>query len=161
MKLKLNDIISTVIDNRGKNPPYYVKNGIPVIDNYLICNNYYPNLKAVNRCIDEETYNNFIRMKTIKDDVLLTLVGNGLGRCCLSPMNTIIIQNTIGLRCNYNIMLQKFLYYTLITKLNIIKGMNRGASQPSAKISDVLSLEINVPNLFTQQHIVDSIINIL
>ena len=157
MKLRLDKIIATIVDNRGKNPPYYVKNGIPVIDNYLICNNYYPNLKAVNRYIDAKTYNSFIRKKTIKDDVLLTLVGNGLGKCCLSPVNTIIIQNTIGLRCNNNKMKKKFLYYTLVTKLEVLKGMNRGASQPSAKVSDVLSLEINVPNLSTQQHIVDSI----
>ena len=157
MKTKLNNVISIIVDNRGKNPPYYVKNGIPIIDNYLIFNNYYPNIKNVNRYIDLDTYKHFIRMKTIKDDVLLTLVGNGLGNCCLSPENTTIIQNTIGLRCKNEIMLQKFLYYTLISHTDAIKGLNRGASQPSAKVSDILSMEIEVPNLPTQQHIVDSI----
>ena len=42
---KLGEIIIDTIDNRGKNPPYYCKSGIPIIDNFMIKNNGYPNLK--------------------------------------------------------------------------------------------------------------------
>ncbi len=35
----LKDLIKDVIDNRGRNPSCYSKNGIPVIDNFMIKNN--------------------------------------------------------------------------------------------------------------------------
>ena len=157
MEYKLKDVVSLIVDNRGKNPPYYTTIGIPIIDNYLIYNNYYPNTKNVNRYIDENILNNFIRVKSIKDDILITLVGNGLGNCCLCPENVVIIQNTIGLRLNNDIALQKFIYYQLTTKTEMIKQLNRGASQPSVKVSDLLDISIELPSIVVQQHIVDTI----
>ena len=32
----IKDVVDVVIDNRGRNPEYYVSQGIPVIDNVLI-----------------------------------------------------------------------------------------------------------------------------
>lgn len=158
MLVKLKDIVSLIVDNRGKNPPYYTSSGIPVIDNYLIANNYYPNLKNVNRYIDDNLLNDFIRIRPMQDDILITLVGNGLGNCCLCPKGAVIIQNTIGLRLNNNIALQKYIYYQLTTKTEVIKQLNRGASQPSAKVSDLLDIEITLPPINNQRHIVDTIL---
>lgn len=157
MQYKLKELVNHIVDNRGKNPPYYTQAGIPVIDNYLINNSYYPNLKNVSRFIDENLFNNFIRCKSQKDDILITLVGNGLGNCCLCPNNTVIIQNTIGLRLNGALCLQKYIFYQLTTKAEQIKQLNRGASQPSAKVSDLLDIKLSVPNLDEQRHIVDTI----
>lgn len=158
---KLRDPILTIVDNRGKNPPYYATSGIPVIDNYLITNNYYPDLSAVNRFIDDNLLVNFIRCKSEKDDVLVTLVGNGLGNICICPENTVIIQNTIGLRFDKNKALQKYMYYQLLTKNKEMRGLNRGASQPSAKVSDLLDLEIKLDTLEEQRHIVNTISSLL
>ena len=158
---KLRDPILAIVDNRGKNPPYYATNGIPVIDNYLITNNYYPDLSAVNRFIDNNLLANFIRCKSEKDDVLVTLVGNGLGSICLCPESAVIIQNTIGLRFDKNKALQKYMYYQLLTKNKEIRGLNRGASQPSAKVSDLLDLEIMLDALEEQHHIVNTISSLL
>ena len=152
----LNSLIDLIIDNRGKNPPYYTNEGIAVIDNSLITNNYYPDISKIKRYIDEQTYNNFIRCKTQKDDVLITLVGNGYGNVSLSPLKTIIIQNTIGLRCNET-CLQKYLYYLLLKNNEKIKQLNRGAAQPSVKVSDLLNIELSVHDIPMQRHIVDTI----
>ena len=58
---RLGDLISYIVDNRGKNPKYYCNEGIPVIDNFMIKNNCYPNLKEANRFIDDYLFNNFVR----------------------------------------------------------------------------------------------------
>ena len=160
MMYSIRDVIYSIVDNRGKNPPYTTTDGIPIIDNYLIANNYYPNLSNVNRYIDDYLLENFIRDKSIKDDVLITLVGNGLGNVCLCPEKAVIIQNTIGLRCN-DLMLQKYLYYFLVTRNSEIKGLNRGASQPSAKVSDLLDIKLDIPSIETQRHIVNTTSSLL
>ena len=157
MICSLNNIVKEIIDNRGKNPPEYTQSGIPVIDNYLISDNYYPDLSKVKRYISLDIYNSFIRKKTIKDDVLITLVGNGYGNVALAPELTIIIQNTIGLRTDSKTCLQKYLYYLLMTRKEAIKGLNRGCAQPSIKVSDLLSLKFELPAIQDQQHIVDII----
>ncbi|MBR3617840.1 MAG: restriction endonuclease subunit S [Acholeplasmatales bacterium] len=153
----LKELLKEIIDNRGKNPPEYVAYGIPVIDNYLIDNNFHPNLTRVNRYISTDTYNNFIRKKTIENDLLITLVGNGYGNITISPKNTIIIQNTIGLRTNEKICLSKYLYYLLLNQKTTIRNLNRGCAQPSIKVSDLLSIDLNIHSLPEQKHIVDTI----
>ena len=155
--LKLSDLIEKIIDNRGKNPDYYCEEGIPVIDNYLINNNYHPKLNLVNRYIDHNIYNSFLRGHIKHDDLLITLVGNGFGNCCLAPNEKVaIIQNTIGLRVNDK-CLSKYLYYLILSKQSKIKLLNRGAVQPSIKVSDLTNIEICVHDINKQQHIVNSI----
>ncbi|MCT7552316.1 restriction endonuclease subunit S [Aliarcobacter butzleri] len=150
---KLQDVIEFVIDNRGRNPKSYQTNGIPVIDNYLITNEGKVNLDNVKRFIDEETYNTFLRKYIEKDDVLMTLVGNGYGQVAITPNEQCaIIQNTIGLRCN-NLNFNKFLYYLLSNNRESLMNLNRGAAQPSIKVGDILELEFNFPPLPTQKKI--------
>ncbi len=152
---ELKEYIDLVIDNRGKNPSEYTTTGVPVIDNYLITDSFHPDLTKVNRYISMDIYNSFIRKKTIENDVLITLVGNGYGNVTLAPKNTIIIQNTVGLRTNLKCN-QVFLYYLLLTQKDNIRNLNRGCAQPSIKVSDLLSLEVDIPSIEIQQHIVDT-----
>ena len=100
---RLSNIIEYMVDNRGKNPPYYTESGIPVIDTFLIADTQYPNADNATRFIDDNLYNNFIRCKNQKDDLLVTLVGNGCGNSCLCNEGQIIIQNAVGLRFKKNI----------------------------------------------------------
>src|SRR3989344_7722481 len=94
-------VVDKIIDNRGRNPDYYSTQGIPVIDNVLITGERKINLRQTKRYIDENTYNNFIRKYNQEGDILITLVGNGYGNLALSPREkSVIIQNTIGLRCD-------------------------------------------------------------
>ena len=85
MYLQLKDVIDLVADNRGRNPESYSNEGIPVIDNYLIISEGYVNLNEVKRCVDERTYESFIRKHIQENDVLITLVGNGYGQVALTP----------------------------------------------------------------------------
>ena len=151
--LKLRDVIEIVIDNRGRNPKSYSDYGVPVIDNYLIVSEAEANLSQVKRYIDEHTYNTFIRKYISKGDVLMTLVGNGYGKVAITPeQQCIIIQNTIGLRCNKNND-NLYLYYLLKANREVLMNLNRGAAQPSIKVGDILDLEFTFPPLHIQQKI--------
>ena len=142
----LRDLIDYIADNRGKNPDYYLSQGIPVIDNFMIQNSRYPNLSLTNRFIDDNLYKNFIRKEIEPDDTLITLVGNGIGNLALVPNEKcVIIQNTLGLRTNLNND-KKYLYYLLLSKNNEIKKLDRGMAQPSIRQDELLSLDIFIPD---------------
>ena len=153
-KYKLGDVLSEIIDNRGKNPPYYSKSGYYVLDNYLFSNgNKYPEENEVSRFIDTQTYGSFLRKTLKKDDVCITLVGNGIGNLCVIPSEKwVTIQNSIGLRCKPEIVLQDYLYYYLKCSREAVRALDRGSSQPSILQGDLLSLEISLPDIEAQSH---------
>ena len=151
--LQLRDVIDLVADNRGRNPESYSNEGIPVIDNYLIISEGYVNLNEVKRYIDESTYESFIRKHIQENDVLITLVGNGYGQVALTPSEKcVIIQNTIGLRCNPNHD-NIFLYYLLKNNRKALMNLNIGAAQPSIKVGNLTNLEFQFPPLSEQKAI--------
>ena len=137
----LSDYILTTIDNRGKNPKnYYDKDKHPVIDNVLIKNTIYPDLKMVKRYIDDETFHTFLRGHVHRNMPLITLVGNGIGNVTLAPNdNVAIIQNTIGFETS-NELNEIFLYYYFLANQEKIKNFDRGSGQPSVKKTDILNI---------------------
>jgi len=146
---KLGEIVIYIVDNRGKNPKYYCSYGIPVIDNFMIKNDSYPNLKVASRFIDEYLFNNFIRNYNELDDVLITLVGNNIGNITLFPNEkSVIIQNTLGLRFSNN---KKFMFYSLLFKNKKIVHLDRGMAQPSIRQDELLGIEIELPLDETEQ----------
>ena len=152
-KKKLGEFISTIIDNRGRNPSSYKDVGVPVIDNFMIKDQKSIDLSETKRFIDNETFNTFIRRYIKPKDVLITLVGNGIGNVSQAPKEkSVIIQNTIGLRINDKID-NDFLFYYLKLNKGKILNLNRGAAQPSVKVSDLKFLSINLPLLPVQQKI--------
>lgn len=143
-------VIDTV-DNRGKNPPYYCEKGIPIIDNFMIKNQRYPDLTIATRFIDDELYEKFIRKYNEEDDTLITLVGNGIGNIALFPRTkTVIIQNTIGLRFSEN---KIFMYYVLLSKNQEIKSLDRGMAQPSIRQDELKDINVMIPLLNEQKKI--------
>ena len=145
---KLGEIIIDTIDNRGKNPPYYCKSGIPIIDNFMIKNNGYPNLKIATRYLDDYLFNNFVRKYNELDDTLITLVGNGIGNIALFPKEkSAIIQNTLGMRFEEP---KKFKYYSLLSKNNQIIKLDRGMAQPSIRQDELKDIYIELP-IFDEQ----------
>ncbi|MGX7075161.1 restriction endonuclease subunit S [Globicatella sanguinis] len=152
--IKLIEIVDTQIDNRGRNPDKYLDySDHPVIDNYLIKNQKYPDMSEVKRYINKDNFENFLRGYLKKDDVLITLVGNGIGNVTMAPSNkSVIVQNTIGLRTNKNAS-NTFLYYLLLFYQDEIKNFNRGTSQPSIKKTDLFNLAIQIPPLQEQKAI--------
>lgn len=156
----LKNIISYIADNRGKNPDYYLDSGIPVIDNFMIQNQGYPDLSRANRYIDNNIYENFIRKAIEYNDTLITLVGNGIGNICLTPKEKcVIIQNTLGLRTNkFND--KKYLYHLLTYKNSEIKKLDRGMAQPSIRQDELLKLEVTIPNI-NEQHKISNFLSLL
>ena len=154
-EVKLRACISKVIDNRGKNPSaYYSSAEYPVIDNFLIKNELHPNLKLVERYIDNRTYQNFLRGYTYSGMVIMTLVGNGIGNVStIENDKCVIIQNTIGFAVNKHMMYDLFLYYLCLYKQKEIKKFDRGSGQPSIKKTDLLNISIPLPPLEVQKKI--------
>lgn len=153
---KLEELLNNIIDNRGKNPKkYYENEKYPVVDNFLIKNEYYPNLKNVNRYIDEETFNTFLRGYVHKNMPIMTLVGNGIGNVTLCPTDEMaIIQNTIGFNVNENLN-EIYLYYAFKFKNLEIKSLNRGTSQPSIKQTELKKLVFKIPLILNQNKTVE------
>lgn len=151
---ELSQIVDYQVDNRGRNPEEYLEKSIyPVVDNFMIKNQKYPNLNEANRYIDSKTFDNFLRGYVKKGDVLITLVGNGIGNLTTVPTDKCaIIQNTLGLRCNAY-MINDFLYYTLLFHQERIRKFDRGSSQPSIRKTDLLSMKIQVPPINEQKAI--------
>ena len=54
---ELGEVISNVIDNRGRNPPSYKDVGVPVIDNFMIKDKKSIDLSETRRFIDNKTFN--------------------------------------------------------------------------------------------------------
>lgn len=148
---KLKETIEYIVDNRGKNPDYYCSEGIPVIDNFMIRNSLYPNLNTATRFIDENLYQNFIRKYNEEDDILLTLVGNGIGNITLFPKDkAVIIQNTLGFRAKED---KKFLFFLLMANNEALVKLDRGMAQPSIRQDEILDLDIYVPSNSEQTQI--------
>ena len=146
---KLGDLIEFIVDNRGKNPRYYCNEGIPVIDNFMIKNNYHPKLREATRFIDENLFNNFIRKYIEPYDTVITLVGNGIGNITLVPKEkSVIIQNTLGLRFSND---KIFMFYCLLSKNREIKHLDRGMAQPSIRQDELLDIEIKTPKDLEEQ----------
>ena len=109
----------------------------------MIKNNGYPDLKTATRYLDDYLFSNFIRKHNEKDDVLITLVGNGIGNIALFPKEkSAIVQNTIGMRFEQP---KKFKYYSLLSKNNEIVKLDRGMAQPSIRQDELKNLDINLP----------------
>lgn len=150
----LSDFIEKTIDNRGKNPSkYYESEKYPVIDNVLIKNKIYPNLSEVNRYIDQETFDSFLRGYVHRGMPLMTLVGNGIGNVTLAPSDDVaIIQNTIGFQVKENLD-EKYLYYYLLSNNERIRNFDRGSGQPSIRKTDILGMEVDFPDIDIQKNI--------
>ena len=109
----------------------------------MIKNNGYPDLKLATRYLDDYLFYNFIRKHNEKDDILITLVGNGIGNISLFPKGkSAIIQNTIGMRFNNP---KKFKYYSLLSKNNEVIKLDRGMAQPSIRQDELKNLDISFP----------------
>jgi len=155
---KLVNFVDSIVDNRGKNPPYYSVNyEYPVIDNFLINGDRYPNINRVKRFIDKNVFNTFIRKYLKKDDVVITLVGNGVGSCCLVPAdNWVIIQNTIGLKTKPSVY-NRYLYYYLKLNKNKIALLDGGSSQPNVRVDNFLQIKVNFQNFDEQKKIAETL----
>ena len=155
--MKFSECITDIIDNRGRNPEYYVeKSNHPILDNYLIKNNLHPDISNANRFLDDKLFNSFLRGYVKNGMVVMTLVGNGIGNVTtIDNENIAIIQNTIGFVTNPEIVTDRFLYYYFLQNQQTIKNFDRGSGQPSIKRTDLLNMDVEFPSLENQKKIAE------
>lgn len=150
---KLNDLLTFIVDNRGKTPPIQ-DSGIPMAEVNAIGEK---NIKysEITKFVSEETYKNWFRKHLEKNDILFSTVGR-TASCSLyiGDIKTVIAQNLIGLRFgNDN---PEFMFYLLTQNENNkqFKNIEMSAAQPSVKVSQMIHLKFLLPPLPEQNRIV-------
>jgi len=155
-EIALKDVISFVVDNRGKTVPVE-DSGIPLIATANISNSeLYPSVDT-DRYVSEEIYSNWFRSHPQVDDVILTNKGSKNGEVCLvpNPVEFCIAQDMVALRANKKIIHPKYLLASLRSSLvqKRIKLLNVDAVIPHFKKSDFDKLFIPLPSLDVQEFI--------
>ncbi|CAM3084549.1 restriction endonuclease subunit S [Flavobacterium frigoris] len=149
---KLGDLLSLVIDNRGKTPPVQSE-GIPLLEvNSLGSKEVKYNV--VSKYVNESTFKNWFRKYLETGDVLFSTVGNtALCSYYSAKYESVIAQNIIGLRFSNDLGL--FMYYLLTEQNNYFKfkQIEMGAVQPSIKVSQMTELYFSLPCLPEQTKI--------
>ncbi|MEF1301868.1 restriction endonuclease subunit S, partial [Vibrio owensii] len=155
-EVKLGEICSKVVDNRGKTPPL-CDNGKPLVEINSIVGAKYPNLSKVTKFVSQDTFDSWFRNGHPKvGDILVATVGSA-GVNALVNLNEgfgSIAQNLIALRLNRNVD-SAFIYYYMNTPEYFAKVQSvvMGAVQPSIKVPHLLDFNFVIPPLEEQQKI--------
>lgn len=165
-KVKIKDILSDVIDNRGKTPPLS-NTGYPMIEvNQLSRDTRYPKLskKGKQKYVSNNIYNSWFRDgHPQQDDILISTVGT-IALWNLVPMDSqfCIAQNLVALRPDKSKVDPEFLRYYFNQRKFIrqVEGIVIGATQPSIKLPHFLNLNIEIPSL-NEQKIISSVLTSL
>lgn len=150
---KLSDLLTVVVDNRGKTPPIQTS-GIPMAEVNAIGDK---NIEysEITKFVSEETYKTWFRKHLEKNDILFSTVGR-TASCSLytAKIKTVIAQNLIGLRFGKDN--PEFMFYLLTQDKNNqqFKNIEMNAAQPSVKVSQMIRLEFLLPPLPEQNRIV-------
>lgn len=91
-----------------------------------------------------------------KGDVLLTIVGAGLGDCCVYEYDKkIVFQRSVSvIKPSIDIISSRFLMYTLQHNYNSIRNKSNGAAQKGIYLKQLAAYETYLPPLSTQHTIV-------
>ena len=94
------------------------------------------------------------------NDIIISARGT-VGKTALLKREMAFNQSCYALRSKTKELNQLFLYYWLISNINKILASTHGAVFDTITKDDFDRIDINVPTLSTQQHIVDSIMHTL
>lgn len=120
-------------------------------------NNY---ITKTEKHISNEAISNSSTKLSIKNDILIASAGQGTtrGQTSFNLINTYINQSIICLRVNEEIVVPKFLFYNLKSRYEEIRGLSDANSIRGSLTTKLIGeMSISVPNIETQQHIVDTI----
>lgn len=112
-KLPLTEVLSFIVDNRGKTVPTTTSGHILIATNCIKNDRLYPCYEKI-RFLSEDTYQSFFRSHPIPGDILFVCKGTP-GRCALvpDPIDFCIAQDMVGLRANKLIIDNKYLLAVL------------------------------------------------
>lgn len=156
MKIKIQDTLTKVIDNRGKTPPTEESGRMLLEINSIASNNKYPDYSVVKKYVNEETYSTWFRAgHPQKGDVLIPTVGTLDAIGFMDRDDCCIAQNMIAFRTDPEICDGEFLFYLLCdpTIRRRLLNLDIGGVQPSIKVPHLKNLEVDIPDLPTQRKI--------
>ncbi|MFA6074893.1 MAG: restriction endonuclease subunit S [Negativicutes bacterium] len=144
---------ATVIDNRGKTPPFEnTKTAYPIIDVKALSGNFRTiNYENCTKYVNNDTYANWFRNGHPQPlDILLSTVGS-LAEMKLFTGNVGgIAQNVVGLRSENLSPLYLFEYLQHI-KSDLV-AYNIGSVQPSIKVTHIIKHDILIPDTKVQKN---------
>jgi type I restriction enzyme, S subunit len=149
---RLGSLLQKIIDNRGKTPPFTI-NGIPLIEVNSL-GNCDIQFDKVSKFVSIETFNNWFREHLIVGDILFSTVGNTAITTIYGNKKGVIAQNIVGLRVKENFD-SRFLYYLFNQKQVIkkFKSIEMSGVQPSLKVTQMVDIELQLPDFQTQSQI--------
>ncbi len=162
MKYKMEDVLESIIDYRGKTPKKS-ESGVKTLSAKTVKNNYidYDNCYY----ISQEEYKKFmVRGMPQKGDILLTTEAP-LGMIAeLDRDDVAIAQRLLTLRGKENVLYNKFLLYYLQSPVGqyLLKSRESGTTVTGIKQSEFRKIEIDIPaykNQVTIANILDVISN--
>lgn len=149
---RLGDMLERVIDNRGKTPPV-LNDGYPMIEINAVGSKKIK-INNITKFVSQNTFETWFRKYLESGDILFSTVG-ATAICSIYTGETkaVIAQNLVGLR--FNLEESEFMFYLLteIRNNHKFKRIEMGAVQPSIKVSQMVDLKFNVPDIKEQQKI--------
>jgi type I restriction enzyme S subunit len=148
--------LTTKITDGSHNPPKGVENS-----KYLMLSS--KNIRDDKFTFDNPRYLTEIdfekentRTDVEKGDVLLTIVGAGLGQCCVYPADfKVTFQRSAAvIKPRKDVANNRFMMYALQNEYENIRAKSNGAAQKGIYLSQLANYVLAVPNLLTQQSIV-------
>ena len=157
-KHRIKDVVSFVVDNRGKTPPTQDEGNILLEVNAVSVTEKFPLYREVRKHVSQEVYDTrFRKGHPKKGDILVPTVGT-LGAVSLMDRDDCCIaQNLIAIRCDEAICHSHFLYYVLcnpMTRKRLL-NLNIGGVQPSIKVPHLMELDIELPSIQEQKKIAE------
>ena len=156
-KLPLTEVLSAIIDNRGKTVPTSESGHILIATNCVRNENLYPTSDKI-RYLSDETYQNWFRAHPQPGDILFVCKGTP-GRVCMvpNPIDFCIAQDMVALRTNENIVYNKYLLLVL-RSYNIqmqIEQTSVGDVIPHFKKKFFDQIKIPIPEMEVQHFLGD------
>lgn len=152
-KMPLPDVLSFIVDNRGKTVPTTENGHILIATNCVRNENLYPSYEKI-RFLSEETYQTWFRAHPLPGDILFVCKGTP-GRCCLvpDPLDFCIAQDMVALRANQDIIYNYFLLAVLRSREIQLRITNTSVGDviPHFKKSFFDRIMIPVPPLDIQK----------
>lgn len=157
-KCKIKEILSFVVDNRGKTPPTQDEGYMLLEVNAVSATEKFPQYQETRKYVSQEVYDTrFRKGHPKKGDILVPTVGT-LGAVSLMDRDDCCIaQNLIAIRCDEEKCYSHFLYYVLcnpMTRKRLL-NLNIGGVQPSIKVPHLMDMEIYLPEIDEQKKIAD------
>lgn len=154
-RLPLPDVLSFVVDNRGKTVPTSESGHVLIATNCVRNESLYPRYEKV-RFLTDETYQTWFRAHPIPGDILFVCKGTP-GRVCLvpDPIDFCIAQDMVALRANPKVINNLFLLAVLRSRSiqEQITNTSVGDVIPHFKKSYFDQIHIPTPPMDIQQKI--------